>query len=316
MILDNLDTELNGDSWEKLCHACYRDKYSNQHYTEIPATVGGDAGIEGFTRTGVAIQCYCAERNYSDNELYEHQRDKMTKDIGKLLSTDYRKRLKNLGVPPIKEWHFVVPFYKDSRILQHAQAKKKEVLDKKDEDSKIYDHIDADFDIIVKQAEDLRIQITRLIRTSIADEEVNLVIRNIEQIDWSNCDSDKVDNIKMKVKAVVDDEIEEEDFNELVNIYVQAYMHGLATYNDLRVSWSEIYEDIYALEQSCKKEVKMKTMMNSNSSMNKNILFEIMKDFEKNLEETCSYLNTASINILKIDIISMWLADCSMKFRK
>lgn len=34
------------------------------------------------------------------------------------------------------------------------------------------------------------------------------------------------------------------------------------------------------------------------------------------LNESCDYFTPASIIELKIDIISMWLADCSMKFRK
>lgn len=128
MILDFFEEKLDGDTWEKLCQSCYRIKYQEQHYTEIPAVYEGDAGIEGFTRTGIVNQCYCPEREYSDDELYNHQRDKMTTDIGKLLNADYKKRLEKLGVPTIHEWHFVVPFYKDSRIIQHAETKRKEVL--------------------------------------------------------------------------------------------------------------------------------------------------------------------------------------------
>lgn len=45
------------------------------------------------SREGGINQCYCAERDYSENELYIHQRDKMTHDINKLLSPEYKKRL-------------------------------------------------------------------------------------------------------------------------------------------------------------------------------------------------------------------------------
>ena len=42
MILDFFKDELNGDTWEELCQSCYRIKYQDQHYTEIPASYRGD----------------------------------------------------------------------------------------------------------------------------------------------------------------------------------------------------------------------------------------------------------------------------------
>lgn len=117
---------MTGNAWEELCVKCYRLRYQREHYTAIPAVQGGDAGIEGFTHSGIVHQCYCPERIYSDNELYTHQRDKLTADIEKLMNNG--ERLKKLGVPPIAEWHFNIPEYKDPRILSHAQSKQQEVL--------------------------------------------------------------------------------------------------------------------------------------------------------------------------------------------
>ncbi len=42
----------------------------------------------------------------------------------------------------------------------------------------------------------------------------------------------------------------------------------------------------------------------------------ILRDFEQKLSNDFKYFDSASISELKIDIISMWLADCSMEFRK
>ena len=98
---------MNGDAWEDLCVKCYRIRYQNDNYTAIPAAQGGDAGIEGFTNKGIVHQCYCPEREYTDNELYEHQRNKLTTDIEKLKKN--ANRLKALGVPTVIEWHFNIP---------------------------------------------------------------------------------------------------------------------------------------------------------------------------------------------------------------
>lgn len=52
---------MTGNAWEDLCVRCYRIRYQKDNYTAIPATQGGDAGIEGFTYKGVVHQCYCPE---------------------------------------------------------------------------------------------------------------------------------------------------------------------------------------------------------------------------------------------------------------
>lgn len=317
MILDFFEGKLDGDTWEDLCQACYRIRYQDQHYIEIPAVHEGDAGIEGFTRNGIVNQCYCPERNYSDDDLYTHLRKKMTNDISKLLDKNYKKRLNKLGVPLIHEWHFVIPEYKDSRIIQHAEAKKKEVLKAKKENPVQYDYIADDFDIIIKTADDFKFEITRTIRESLTDTKLNLDIRNVKETDWKKCKSEKVDNIKRKVKAVMDDiDEEDDDFKQTVKMYIKSYIKGLEIMRMLRMSYAAIYEDVYNLEQVYKKQVSLKTGMNTNKSMNLQIFNEVLDDFEKKLSDSCKYFDSASIIELKIDIISMWLADCSMKFRK
>lgn len=282
MILDFYEGELDGNTWEKLCQSCYRIRYQNEHYIEIPAVLGGDAGIEGFTQTGIVNQCYYPERNYNDEELYSHLREKMSKDIAKLINLDYKKRLLKLGVPVIKEWHFVIPFYKDSRIIQHAENKKNEVLNLKKKNPTLYDYIDDNFRIIIKQAEDFKFEIVRTIRNSFTDVKLDLSkIEVSKAADWEMCNSDKVRNITRKVKAVMGDEYDQDDFNELVDLYVDSYIKGLEIMKVLRESYAEIYDDIFSLETTYKRQVKIKTMMNSNRSLNADIFKEILEDFEK-----------------------------------
>ena len=90
-IMTFIEGYMTGNAWEELCVKCYRLRYQKEHYTAIPAVQGGDAGIEGFTHNGIVHQCYCPERVYSDNDLYAHQRDKLTADIEKLMANGDRK---------------------------------------------------------------------------------------------------------------------------------------------------------------------------------------------------------------------------------
>ena len=114
-ILNLIEGNMNGNAWEDLCVRCYRMKYQEQHYVAIPAVHKGDAGIEGYTKSGIVHQCYCPERSYSDNELYDHQRDKLSADIY-ILSSIFRKLAKFIRF---------YPFSSQSRVICrnfHAHA--------------------------------------------------------------------------------------------------------------------------------------------------------------------------------------------------
>lgn len=316
-ILSFIEGPLDGDAWEQLCNSCYRMHYDMEHYTEIPAAYKGDAGIEGFTTTGVVIQCYAPSKSLSDNELYDHLRNKMTTDVGKLQKSSYRDRLKALGVPQIHEWHFVIPYYKDSRIIEHAETKRKEIVQAKAADPQSYDHIADDFRILIKCADNYRVEITRIIRKTLTDVKLNFAILHTATPDWENCSSEKVENIKRKVKAIMGtiDDSNRADYEDVVNLYIQSYIRGLEILQELRTSFTEVYEDIFALEQTYRKQVELRTKMNTNSSINSTLFNQILQDFEDNLIKDFGYLNRASIMELKIDLISGWLADCSMQFR-
>lgn len=313
-IMPFIEGYMNGDAWEDLCVRCYRLKYQTQNYTAIPAVHGGDAGIEGFTCNGIVHQCYCPEREYDDKELYEHQRNKLTADIEKLMNN--RDRLKELGVPPIVEWHFNIPEYRDSRILAHARTKQEEVLAAKKKSPSLFDHISDNFKIYVKIAEDFTPEISRIIRTNLTDMKLNLAIQHQDTTDWSKCDSQKVANIRRKVGAVMRVSDDNPDLNEVVGIYIGFYISGMEIMNNLQLHFPEIYEDLYQLEQSYKREVSLKTRMHTNRQLNQNLFNDILNEFQSKLEKDFSpMLTQASIVELKQDLVASWLADCSMEFR-
>ena len=292
-------------------------KYSAENYTEIPAAYKGDGGIEGFTTTGIVTQCYAPEKNLSDNELNTHLRDKMTTDIKKLTKDSYRLKLKKMGVPPIREWHFVIPYYKDSRIIEHAETKRTEIMSLREKDPKKFDHLADDFRIIIKCADNYRLEITRIIHHSLTDVKLNLAILHTAIPNWDNCNSEKVANIRRKTKAIMGpiDDSNRDDYEDVVNMYIQSYMQGLEILQKLQTSFTEVYEDIFALEQSYRKQVILQTKMNTDKSINSTLFNQILQDFDDKLSKDFSYLNRASIMELKIDLISGWLADCSMQFR-
>lgn len=312
-LLNIIDSNLDGNAWENICVKCYRYRYEDQHYTPIPAVSGGDAGIEGFTKTGIVHQCYFPERQYSDHELYEAQRDKLSADIKKLLNNG--DRLVALGVPVIHEWHFNIPEYRDSKILIHAATKQKEVLSAKEDNPDKYSYIADDFQIVIKTAENFSAEISRIIRTS-ADYNLNLAVEHTSNPNWKECDSQKVANIRRKIKAIM--HVSDDDnpnVERVVGLYIDYYICGLENMNRLKMNFPDIHAELFKLVQIYKGEVTLKTSMNTNSSMNQSLFNELLDEFEKKLEKDFSNsFNQASIVEIKQDMVASWLADCSMEF--
>lgn len=118
--------EWNGNEWQDYCLSLLRVRYANHQLVEIPDRHGGDLGIEAFTHDGVAFQCYAAQEPLSVKDLWEHQRDKLTTDLGKLKKNrvDF---VQILGLTKISTYVFMVHRHESRQLVAHAQKKAAEV---------------------------------------------------------------------------------------------------------------------------------------------------------------------------------------------
>lgn len=316
MNLDFLPGNLDGDSWEKLCDACYRDRYKSENYVKIPATHSGDTGIEGFTHSGIVYQCYCPSKNYSDQELYEHLREKVSQDIKKLIDIKNSERIKKLGIKNIKEWHFVIPEYKDKRIVEHLESKRKKIVDAVEKHPIELSYIDEKIVLVIKTAYDFTEELARCIINPLHDISLNLAVKKTGVVDWSLCEADKVNNIKRKVKALLPETASEQDFEQMVNIFAESYVHGIEIMRKLRETYSVVYENIFELEQQYKTTVSVKSMLNPDKSLNNQLFNDILEDFESKLKENVPGLSPTSIMEFRMDLVCGWIADCSLNFKE
>jgi hypothetical protein len=116
--------QFDGPSWDQMCRHVFARKYHG--FQAMPASPG-DYGIEGYTKPdGWAFQCYCPEKHYTQKELHEHLREKLTTDVKKL--RDNAKHLPRfLGTTLLTRWIFVTPEIGSHSLLAHAQKKEAEL---------------------------------------------------------------------------------------------------------------------------------------------------------------------------------------------
>ena len=144
---------------------------------------------------------------------------------------------------------------------------------------------------------------------------LNMAVKNIQDPDWTSCPAEKIDNIKRKIKAIMNSEENEEEFKEMITYWAEAYLRGIEIMNKLQESCGAIYEELFDLEQQYKKDVSMRSRMNPDHSLNYKIFMEILENFENTLQKQFECFSDASIKELKRDLVSGWLADCSLQFK-
>lgn len=296
--------------WEELCDSCYSIRYPSK-WTKTPAAYLGDCGIEGFIDNGIVYQCYYPEQPYANDELYEHQRNKLTTDIAKIINEANASKLQAiLGEIKISEWHFVVPEYKDRRILEHAKNKEFEILRAVKNHPTKYPYINSSFCIKIMQANSFIEEISQTIRAR--NNKIKLRLVSSENIDYSSCDVDKVENIRRKFRAIQPD-LSVESLNKLVDMYIKKYLEGVSKINKLRIELPIAFAKLHEVLMAYKSEVEIKTSLNADSSMHKAVFDNIMADFQEELKRLGIFDQSTILN-LKHEVIAGWLADCSMEF--
>jgi hypothetical protein len=115
-----------GEDWEERVHTLLQRHYPLGEYQRIPDRDGGDAGLDGFSRDGVAYQFYAPTEPRPLNELYTLCRGKITTDIAKFIrNSDALQGI--LGQVKIRLWVLVVPRVETAKLLEHGNRKAQEV---------------------------------------------------------------------------------------------------------------------------------------------------------------------------------------------
>jgi len=82
-----------------------------------------------------------------------------------------------------------------------------------------------------------------------------------------------------------------------------------------RICQMSIYEDLFALEQQHKKDVAARSRMNPDRSLNHKLFDEVLDRFETSIRNQFTCFSDDAILELRRDLVSGWLADCSLQFK-
>ena len=152
----------SGDDWQCYCDGLFREKHGSTGYVRVPDRDRGDLGMEGYSIDGTATiyQCYVTEA-VDVGKRYEKQRDKITKDLGKLMANKDRVVVL-LGTHTMKFWVLMVPVHDSKELVIHARAKEQEMREKG------LQFLDDDFTVLIWTDEDFAKERVALDRAGVA----------------------------------------------------------------------------------------------------------------------------------------------------
>ena len=300
--------DFDGNKWEAVCQVCFKHKYECHSYQEIKASPG-DHGIEGFTRKGDAFQCYCPEKEYTQDELHEKIRDKITKDLEKLKT--YQKQLKSkLNGTKIKRWILVTPKYEKNQIIDHCAKKSQEYRALK------LDILDSDFDVLIYDADFF----AKYLHTALNSIGEKLYIEpdaeTKEDIEVFKCSgSEQATNIINKSISIIENAASGASTpksDKLAQTYIKQYLSGYSLVRTFEKRFGKSYEKYLRNVNEMAEQLEQKKIFHV--STNQDFVLKINSEVSQRINDEFGELEQTTKNRLSRYVVASWLADCPLRF--
>ncbi len=294
----------DGNTWEELCQLVFKRKYGDDNYQEMPASPG-DFGIEGFIKNkGVAFQCYCPDKHYTQKELYDKQRDKITKDLDKLKKYEADIKVR-LGDSTIKEWVFLTPQITDNELLKHAQKRQ---IDLVGLDLSI---ISPEFKVILKDADFYAKEINEI---RLATGNKLMFLTDIEELENAAQDSlsDYEDNISRKneKRCTFDGELNRNKHAKLNRLTSKKWTDGDLFLRQIEKDASEVYFQIIRVISQYENEVEELCITWQGNA--EELVVKIKYELGLRIGEAIPSLGEAERYKIADQVTSKWLALCPL----
>ncbi|MAD42366.1 MAG: hypothetical protein CL623_08250 [Arcobacter sp.] len=297
--------ELSGQDWEDVCNKLFHARYKD-NYQEVPARYGGDYGVEGFTFDGQLFQCYSPkDEEFSSKTLYELQRDKITKDINKLIKNilEIRKLNKNQN---IQNWHFVTPAFDNKDLHEHCRKKEEEIQ------TAIGQFINNDFKIMLQTENSYITEIGYLVNSKILQiQSTNKSYTEDELQLISQSDNEIVNKIRTKLQKLDSLKENENTLNKYTYLVFRFFIEGQEELEMLNKSYPDIFQGLSRLKNSIEKKVELKSMRGIDLKDLEKIQEEYKSDLEKGFKDICEI---SLLENLAQEAIADWMARCPIDF--
>lgn len=295
----------SSEEWQQLIIRLLKLRYALGEFVEIPDTVRGDCGIEGFARDGIAFQCYAAEGEpLTPAELTERQKRKIRIDLGKL-RINALKLVAILGATVLRRWMLVVPRWVDKDLQAYAEGKAAEVR------GAGLSFIANDFAPGLATLEDFVVERQKL---ALARSESLRIDGEVPQgrdvQDWVGENDQLIANLDRKVLTVCHGQANEA--RKLRDRFVHHYLEGRNVLDKMKNQYPELYEALFRIKEE--REHFLETQSLIPYSLPPEKIRETLVDFRGEVQSTLPGLSLFNVEQVVHEAVGDWLLRCPLDF--
>jgi hypothetical protein len=294
--------------WEDRIQLLLKKRYASRPgaYQQIPATTRGDCGLEGYAVDGTAYQCYAAQEWVDSKQLYEKQRNKITRDIGTFIEKE-RELTQILGTTRISIWNFVVPYWNNKELLKHAKTKEAMVRESRPA------HAAEDFRIAILTEEDFATEAQLLANIDLYRFDVAAPCVSPEALaSWMEDRSKLALVANLSRKAALTGAAKSKDARERFQARtVVRYISGRTLLGQLQQELPETYEKV--IEYKVAREESLEAECYSTTKVPAEFFESTLQQYRAELRGVPG-ISPRVADSLAHEAVSDWLLRCPMEF--
>lgn len=288
------------NEWQERILRLLRQRYGFD-LVDVPDGVGGDKGIEAFSRDGCCYQCYAVQGEPSSAERYERNRDKMTTDLGKF--EDNATDLAALfGTTKIRRWVFVIPVHDNKKLVEHAQTKAAQIR------AKNLSYVTDDFEVAIVTEDWFTVERNLLLNVGL--QKLNLPTVPIEEHAiqaFADTNSEQLQKLDRKVAKITP----LQSRGRLKELLLRLYLAGEDALDRLR-SYPDLYEAFVSLRSNRAQYVALKSVTQTSASPE--LLNATIAEFVAEVSKAIKGLGPQTAELLANAATVAWLLECNLDF--
>ena len=278
-------------------------RYRFGEYQPIPDRDKGDFGLEGFTRDGTAFQFYAAEEPLSVDALTEKQKNKITRDIGKLCKNS-AQIARVLDLVRLHMWVLLVPRIESKSLLTHAAKKAEEVR------AKALPICTDRFSITVQTDSGFEVERQQILDAKLAKIPLQVAEADANEIQiWSQSNSDLVETLDQKLAKLHKPPATEKKLKAQM---IRHFLEGQNAIDFLHANYPSVAEQVRNCKQNKAKFLATESL--TTAALPMDFMRETLTSYQDRLAKEVNGIGEQTAEILAHEAVADWLFRCPLDF--
>jgi len=300
LLVITLGSQIDGKEWQEYVIALLFIRYATD-LIEIPDQDKGDGGLEAYSLSGHAYQCYAPEGPNTVPQTAAKHKDKINRDLNKFKNVARVSQL--IGSTKISRWLLVVPDHCSADVVAHCNKKTNEIRSL----SPTLPYITADFQALtVSGHKFLAPECAELAsKGGLLVEAAEHVVEETELSLFAEQNNEWTANLTRKLKKLPTLSTESE-LAELRSKLLTMYLEGSNAVQFYDDNFPNIGERVRILKQRRAKALEI------DSKLNAQTIAGTRKAFESELASSVPSLGKSTASTLSYAAVTEWMMRCPL----